>query len=66
MTFRLLLAASVLAGSVFAATATGERGQEIPLWPHGAPGSEGQTSPEVVQGPDNVKNFKRISNINNP
>jgi acetyl esterase/lipase len=62
MRVRLLLATLLLAVSGFAA----ERGEEILLWPQGAPGSEGMTSPEVVQGPDNAKNFKRISNINKP
>lgn len=40
--------------------------QTIFLWPNGAPGSEGQNSPEVVQGPDKVKDFTRISNIHHP
>lgn len=60
--FRIVAAVALLAAPLFAL----ERGEEVHLWPNGAPGSEGQTSPEVVQGPDQVKDFKRISNINNP
>ena len=63
MSLKLLLVGSLLASSTFAA---GNRGEQIFLWPNGAPGSEGQTSPEVVQGPDSVKDFTRISNVNNP
>jgi endo-1,4-beta-xylanase len=41
--------------------------QVIPLWPSGAPGSEGKTDPEVVQ--ENGKNGvhdRRISRVHNP
>ena len=39
---------ALMAGLVIAITpAAGQ--QEIPLWPHGAPGSEGKTSPEKVR-----------------
>ena len=62
MTFKLACASLFLAALSFGA----QRGQEIILWPNGAPGSEGLTSPEVFQGPDQVKNFARISNINKP
>ena len=41
---RLLVALLLLPWAVFAA----ELPAEIPLWPHGAPGSEGKTAPEVV------------------
>src|SRR5690242_13931972 len=39
----------------------------IPLWPSGAPGSEGKTDPEVVQenGKDGVHD-RRISRVHNP
>lgn len=50
------------AGSLFATA----RGEQVLLWPSGAPGSKGMTSPEVVQQPDQVKSFRRISNINRP
>src|SRR6266545_4356842 len=29
-----------------------DRGEEIRLWPNGAPGSEGETAPEVFQASD--------------
>jgi acetyl esterase/lipase len=63
MTARLFAAVTLLA---CACSAAPDRGQAVFLWPNGAPGSEGNTSPEVLQGPDNVKNFARISNVNNP
>jgi endo-1,4-beta-xylanase len=34
---------------------TAERGEEIRLWPNGAPGSEGVTAPEVSMPPTNAK-----------
>lgn len=37
---------------------------EIHLWPHGAPGSEGQTSPETWR--PSTDGFHRVTNINNP
>jgi acetyl esterase/lipase len=37
---------------------------EIPLWPNGAPGSEGQTSAEKWN--PSTDGFHRITNINNP
>ncbi len=39
---------------------------EIPLWPHGAPGSEGQTSKEVVEPPAAGRDFIRVTNVHNP
>ncbi|MGH9664011.1 MAG: alpha/beta hydrolase, partial [Bryobacteraceae bacterium] len=38
-----------------------ERGEEIRLWPNGAPGSEGVTAPEVSQPSDNPKLPKRFT-----
>src|SRR5207247_2327739 len=32
-----------------------ERGEEVRLWPNGAPGSEGESAPEVSQASDNPK-----------
>jgi acetyl esterase/lipase len=58
-----LIAALFAASIAFAANAPD---QTVVLWPNGAPGSEGQNTPEVVQGPDAVKNFTRISNIHKP
>ena len=37
---------------------------EIPLWPNGAPGSEGQTSPETWR--PSTDSFHRVTNIHNP
>jgi endo-1,4-beta-xylanase len=44
-----------------------DEAQVIPLWPSGAPGSEGKTDPEVVteQG-NNGAHDRRISRIHNP
>jgi acetyl esterase/lipase len=44
------------------ATFAGET-EQIPLWPNGAPGSEGQTAPEVMT---DYGGFVRISSIHNP
>lgn len=65
---KLAIAALFAAASLSMAAAAASRppDQTIVLWPNGAPGSEGQNSPEVVQGPDNVKNFTRVSNIHHP
>src|SRR5260370_21508029 len=49
----LLLAAAAFAGEPNA----------IPLWPDGAPGSEGKTAKEVVAGPAGAR---RVSSIHNP
>ena len=38
--------------------------REIPLWPNGAPGSEGKTAPEVVAKSDSGE--LRVSSIHNP
>lgn len=37
---------------------------EIRLWPNGAPGSEGQTSPETWN--PSIDGFHRVTNINDP
>jgi endo-1,4-beta-xylanase len=40
---------------------------EIPLWPNGAPGSEGLAGrKEVVEPPAPAQNFLKVSNIHNP
>ena len=41
-----------------------ERPKEIPLWPAGAPGSEGKTGPEIVERGTNGE--QRVWNIHNP
>ena len=43
-----------------------ERGQEIRLWPNGAPGSEGETAQEVFQPSDNPKLPKRFTVVHYP
>lgn len=53
----LLLAASALAA---------ERGEEIRLWPNGAPGSEKETAPEVFQASDNPKLPKQFTVVHYP
>jgi acetyl esterase/lipase len=53
--FMLILAATTVARS--------QEPQVIPLWPNGAPGSEGQTAPEVVTNTDGTQ---RVSSIHNP
>lgn len=55
-----LLLVSLLA----AAAAAAEIPKEIPLWPNGAPGSEGKTAPEVVAKSDSGE--LRVSSIHNP
>src|SRR5260370_20741962 len=41
-------------------------GQEIRLWPNGAPGSEGETAQEVFQASDNPKLPKRFTGVHYP
>jgi acetyl esterase/lipase len=48
---------------LLAMTPTGEPG-EIPLWPNGAPGSEGKTGPEKVV--TNAAGERSVSNVHNP
>ena len=52
----------MLAGLALAA----DRGEEIRLWPNGAPGSEGETAPEVSQPSDNPKLPKRFTVVHYP
>jgi acetyl esterase/lipase len=47
----------LLSGLAFAV----ERGEEMRLWPHGAPGSEGETAQEVSQPSGNPKLPKRFT-----
>lgn len=54
--YRLLLTAYSLLPTAFAALAfSADRGQEIKLWPNGAPGSEGITGEEVSKPAANPK-----------
>jgi acetyl esterase/lipase len=41
-------------------------GTEIPLWPDGAPGSEGVTSPEIVEPPQDERDHVRVRNVHTP
>jgi endo-1,4-beta-xylanase len=50
----------LLVSAAFAA----EPSKEIPLWPNGAPGSEGKTGPEKVETSANGE--RRVSSIHNP
>ncbi len=62
MNFRIiigLLALPVLALAV-------ERGDEIRLWPNGAPGSEGVTAPEVFESAAGTKLPKRFTVVHYP
>jgi len=39
---------------------------EIPLWAHGAPGSEGKTGAEVDEPPNQAHGYFKVTNVNNP
>jgi acetyl esterase/lipase len=62
MNFRLTSILVLLCGTAFAA----QRGEEILLWPNGAPGSEGVTAPEVFQASANPKLPKRFTVVHYP
>src|SRR5258708_22772362 len=62
MVSRLICGFVLLAGLAFAV----ERGEEIRLWANGAPGSEGETAPEVFQASDNPKLPKRFTVVHYP
>ncbi|HYM09407.1 MAG TPA: alpha/beta hydrolase, partial [Bryobacterales bacterium] len=62
MTYKLICGFVLLCGLALAV----ERGEEIRLWPHGAPGSEGETAPEVSQASDNPKLPKRFTVVHYP
>jgi acetyl esterase/lipase len=62
MSSRLLSGFLVVTGLALAV----ERGDEIRLWPNGAPGSEGETSPEVFQASDNPKLPKKFTVVHYP
>ena len=62
MLTRLISTPLLLAAVIFAT----ERGEEIRLWPNGAPGSEGETAPEVFQASDNPKLPKRFTVVHYP
>src|SRR5690349_12384156 len=43
-----------------------ETGKEVLLWTSGAPGSEGMTSKEIIEGPDGKRDHYIVRNIHNP
>lgn len=58
---------TLLIGIVLSTLAlSAERGEEVPLWAQGAPGSEVQAGKELVQPPDATHAYIRLSGINNP
>jgi acetyl esterase/lipase len=59
---RTLLALLCLSTAAFAI----DRGDEIRLWPNGAPGSEGEKAPEVFQTSDNPKLPKKFTVVHYP
>lgn len=58
-----LIAVSLLCAGIALAI---ERGDEIRLWPNGAPGSENETAAEVFQASDNPKLPKRFTVVHYP
>jgi len=62
MISRLTCAVVLLSGLALAI----ERGEEIRLWANGAPGSEGETAPEVFQAPTNPKLPARFTVVHYP
>ena len=43
-----------------------DRGQEIPLWPNGYPGSEGNVAPDISQPSEDSKLPKKFTVVNHP
>ena len=62
MTSRLIFSLVLLSNLALAV----ERGEEIRLWPKGAPGSEGETAPEVFQVTGNPKLPSRFTVVHYP
>jgi endo-1,4-beta-xylanase len=64
---RVLCALLLTAAALTAAEYSAKAAAEVPLWPHGAPGSEAMASKkEVVDGPHQGQDFTRIWSIHNP
>jgi acetyl esterase/lipase len=61
---QILASLLLLAGSACAADSLSLAQPEIRLWPNGAPGSEGITSPEIWN--PSTDGFHRVTNIHNP
>src|SRR5947209_3070279 len=62
MIFKLTSSLLLISGMAFAS----ERGEEIRLWPNGAPGSERETAAEVSQPSENPKLPKRFTVVHYP
>ena len=62
MLLRLASTSLIFAAALFGA----ERGEEIRLWPNGAPGSEKETAPEVFAASDNPKLPKQFTVVHYP
>ncbi len=62
MTLKLVCGFVLISGLAFAV----EHGEELKLWPGGAPGSEGETAAEVSQASDNPKLPKRFTVVHYP
>ena len=62
MTSRCICVLVLLCARAFAA----ERGEEIRLWPNGAPGSEGEKAPEVFEAPDKARLPKKFTVVHYP
>jgi acetyl esterase/lipase len=62
MKSRLFVCLLLLCGAAFAV----ERGEEIRLWPNGAPGSEGETAQEVFQPSENPRLPKKFTVVHYP
>lgn len=59
---KLLVALLMLSASAFADNGA----QEIPLWPAGAPGSEGVTAKELVEPLNKEHNYLKVWNVHQP
>jgi acetyl esterase/lipase len=57
-----LVPALLIAAAVFAA----EPMPQIPLWPNGAPGSEGITEKEIDEPPNAQHGYRKVVNVHNP
>lgn len=62
MLAKTLCAAFLLLGLIRAA----DNGREIPLWPSGAPGSEGKTGKEAIEPPNEQHGYAKLTGVHNP
>lgn len=62
MLYRIACLSALLCASAFASTP----GEEIRLWPHGAPGSENETAPEVFETAPGSRLPKRFTVVHYP